>query len=326
MRRRDFITLVGSTVLARPLTAFAAGPVRLIGVLMAYAENDLNAQSQLAVFRGALKKLGWIKGDNLKIEIRWGGGSVEKIATSANELVELRPDAILGVTTPAIGALARKTKTIPLVFNLVADPIGNGFAASLTHPGGNITGFAAYDPAVAGKWVELLKQVAPPTKRVALLFNPTTASPLQLYMPSIQAAASSLAVETSAAPVHTRNEIESVIAAQSADGGVVVMPDAFNIANRDSIIAFATQYAVPIIYNATLYADSGGLVAYGEALDESFSGAAGYIDRILKGAKPGELPIQLPTKYELVINLKTAKALALTIPSALLATADKVIE
>ena len=218
MRRRDFITLVGSTVLARPLTAFAAGPVRLIGVLMAYAKNDLNAQSQLAVFRGALKKLGWIEGDNLKIEIRWGGGSVEKIATSANELVELRPDAILGVTTPAIGALARKTKTIPLVFNLVADPIGNGFAASLTHPGGNITGFAAYDPAVAGKWVELLKQVAPPTKRVALLFNPTTASPLQLYMPSIQAAASSLAVETSAAPVHTRNEIESVIAAQSADG------------------------------------------------------------------------------------------------------------
>ena len=183
MRRRDFITLVGSTVLARPLTAFAAGPVRLIGVLMAYAENDLNAQSQLAVFRGALKKLGWIEGDNLKIEIRWGGGSVEKIATSANELVELRPDAILGVTTPAIGALARKTKTIPLVFNLVADPIGNGFAASLTHPGGNITGFAAYDPAVAGKWVELLKQVAPPTKRVALLFNPTTASPLQLTCP-----------------------------------------------------------------------------------------------------------------------------------------------
>jgi putative ABC transport system substrate-binding protein len=230
------------------------------------------------------------------------------------------------VTTPAIGALARKTKTIPLVFNLVADPIGNGFAASLTHPGGNITGFAAYDPAVAGKWVELLKQFAPPTKRVALLFNPTTASPLQLYMPSIQAAASSLAVETSAAPVHTRNEIESVIAAQSADGGVVVMPDAFNIANRDSIIALARHYAVPTIYNATLYADSGGLVAYGAAFDESFSGAAGYIDRILKGAKPGELPIQLPTKYELVINLKTAKELALTIPPALLVTADSVVE
>jgi len=328
MRRREFITLASGAA-AWPFAAQAQSPtrsMRLIGVLMAYAENDLNAQSQLAVFRGALKKLGWTEGDNLQMELRWGGGSADKIATSANELVELRPDAILGVTTPAIGALARKTKTIPLVFNLVADPIGNGFGANLAHPGGNITGFAAYDPAVAGKWVELLKQVAPQTKRVALLFNPATASPLQLYMPSIQAAASSLAVETSAAPVHTRNEIESVIAAQNPGGGVVVMPDAFNIANRDSIIAFATHYAVPTIYNATFYADSGGLVAYGAAFDESFNQAAGYIDRILKGAKPGELPIQTPTKYELVINLKTAKALALTIPPALLVTADKVVE
>ncbi len=328
MRRREFITLASGAA-AWPFAAKALSPtrsMRLIGVLMAYAENDLNAQSQLAVFRGVLKKLGWTEGDNLQIEIRWGGGSVDKIVSSANELVELRPAAILGVTTPAIDALAQKTKIIPLVFNLVADPLGNGFAASLAHPGGNITGFAAYDPAVAGKWVELLKQVAPRTKRVALLFNPTTASPIQLYMPSIQAAASALAVETSVAPVHARDEIELVIAAQSPDGGVVVMPDAFNIANRDAIIAFSTHYAVPTIYNATFYADSGGLVAYGAAFDESFGEAAGYIDRILKGAKPGELPIQLPTKYELVINLKTAKALALAVPPALLVAADKVIE
>jgi putative tryptophan/tyrosine transport system substrate-binding protein len=328
MRRRDFIILMGNAAASLPFAARAqqSERVRLIGVLMAYAENDLNARNQLAVFRGALKKLGWTDGDNLRIEVRWGGGSADRIAISANELVELRPDAVLGVTTPAIGALALKTKTIPLVFNLVADPIGNGLGASLAHPGSNITGAAAYDPAVAGKWVELLKQIAPQAKRVALLFNPATASPLQLYMPSIQAAAASLAVEVSAAPVRARNEIEGTIAAQSPNGIVVVMPDAFNIANRDSIIALAAHYAVPTIYNATFYAKSGGLIAYGAAFDESFSQAAEYIDRILKGAKPGDLPIQLPTKYELVINLKTANALGLTVPHNLLVLADEVIE
>ena len=230
------------------------------------------------------------------------------------------------MTTPVIGALVHKTQTIPIVFTLVADPIGNGFGASLTHPDGNITGFAAYDPAIAGKWVELLKEIAPGTVRVALLFNPATASPLQLYMPFIQAAASSLAVESVAAPVHAKNEIEGVIAAQNPSGGIVVMPDAFNIANRDPIIALAARYGVSTIYNATFYAVSGGLITYGADFLESFRQAAGYIDRILKGAKPGELPIQLPTKFELVINLKTAKALGLIVPHNLLVLADDVIE
>jgi putative ABC transport system substrate-binding protein len=328
MRRRDFITLVGGTALAWPLTAFAAGPVRLIGVLMGYSENDLAAQSQLAAFRGALTKQGWTEGSNLRIEVRWGVGKADKIETLANELVKLRPDAILAVTTPVIGALARETQTIPIVFTLVADPIGNGFAASLTHPGGNITGFAAYDPVVAGKWVGLLKEIAPKTVRMGVLFNPATASPLQLYMPSIQAAASTLVVQASAVPVRARDEIEGAIAAQARNpgGGLIVLPDAFNIANRDLIIALAARYGVPAIYNGTLYAESGGLITYGIDFTESFRQAAGYIDRILKGTKPGELPIQQPTKFELVINLKTAKALGLDVPLQLQQLADEVIE
>jgi ABC-type uncharacterized transport system substrate-binding protein len=330
MRRREFITLAGGAAAAWPLAARAqpALPTQLIGVLMGYAESDPTAQSQLAAFRGALAKLGWMEGKNLQIEIRWGMGKADKIATLANELVQLRPDAILGVTTPVIGSLARETKTIPIVFTLVADPIGNGFAASLTHPGGNITGFAAYDPAVAGKWVELLKEIAPKTVRVAILFNPATASSLKLYMPFIQAAATSLVVQASAAPVHVKDEIESAVAAQARNpgGGLIVMPDAFNIANRDLIIALAGRYGVPTIYNATFYAESGGLITYGPDFPESFRQAAEYIDRVLKGAKPGELPIQQPTKFELVINLKTAKALGLDVPSHLQQLADVVIE
>jgi putative ABC transport system substrate-binding protein len=243
-------------------------------------------------------------------------------------LVKLRPDAILGVTTPPIGALARETQTIPIVFTLVADPIGNGFVASLAYPGGNITGFAAYDPVVAGKWVGLLKEIAPKTVRVAVLFNPATTSPLQLYMPSIQAAASSLVVQASAAPVHARDEIEGAIAAQARDpgSGLIVLPDAFNIANRDLIIALAARYGVPAIYNGTLYAESGGLITYGIDFTETFRQGAGYIDRILNGTKPGELPIQQPTKFELAINLKTANALGLDVPWHLQQLADVVIE
>jgi putative ABC transport system substrate-binding protein len=250
------------------------------------------------------------------------------IGKFAKELVDLRPDAILGVTTPVIGALAHQTKTIPIVLTVVTDPVGNGFAASLTRPGGNITGFEAFDPAVAGKWVGLLKEIAPRTVRVAALFNPATASPPQLYMPSIKAAASSLAIEVSAAPVHASDEIESVVAAlaRSPDGGLIVMPDVFNLTNRDLIIALVARYGVPAIYNATLYAASGGLVSYGTVYVEHFRQAAGYVDRILKGAKPGELPIQKATKYELVINLNTAKTLGLTLSSGLLSIADEVIE
>jgi putative ABC transport system substrate-binding protein len=225
-----------------------------------------------------------------------------------------------------IGALARETRTIPIVFTAVSDPIGGGFSASLAHPDGNITGFAYLDPSVGGKWVELLKEIAPRTVRPALLFNPATAP--QVYMPSIQAAASSFAIQASAAPVHAKDEIEGVIAAQASNsgGGLIVMPDPFNTANRELIIALAARYTVPAIYNNRFYPESGGLIAYGSDFAEQARQAAGYVDRILKGAKPADLPIQQPTKFELVINLRTAKALGLEIPPSLLARADEVIE
>jgi putative ABC transport system substrate-binding protein len=302
--------------------------MRRMGVLMGFAESDLAAQSWLAAFRDALTKLGWKEGSNFQIEVRWGAGDINKIKASAKELVDLRPDAIFSQTTPAIGTLARETQTIPIVFVLVSDPMGSGFAASLAHPGGNITGFTGNDPAIGGKWMELLKEIAPRTARVALLFNPVTAPPLNFYMPSIKATASSVAVEVTAAPVHAKEEIEGVIAAQkhTPGGGLIVMPDPFTQTNVDLIIALAARYGVPAIYFLQRFAESGALICYGTDFVELFRQAAEYIDRVLKGAKPGELPIQQPTKYELTINLKTAKALGLTIPESVLSLADKMIE
>jgi putative ABC transport system substrate-binding protein len=329
MRRRDFIQGVVASTAAWPLAARAQQPDRtqLIGVLMAYAENDSTAQSWLAAFRAALAKLGWTEGSNLRIELRWSGADADRMSALAKELVDLRPNAIFAVTTPATGALARETKTIPIVFAGVSDPIGSGFAANLAHPGGNITGFMSNDPAgtLGGKWVELLKQIAPRTVRVALLFNPATAVSLQYTLPSIQAAASSFAIQVSEAPVHAKDEIEGVIAAQARDpgGGLIVMPDVFNDVNRELIIAQAARYSVPAIYFNRFF--SGGLISYGDVRIEQFRLAAGYIDRVLKGEKPADLPVQVP-KFELIINLKTAKALGLTIPDKLLATADEVIE
>jgi len=295
---------------------------------MGWAEGDPATQSLVATFRGALAKLGWTEGDNLRIELRWGNGNAARIETFAKELVDLRPDAILGQTTPVIGALARKTRTIPVVFVQVSDPIGIGFVANLARPGSNVTGFTTDNSAQGGKWVEVLKEIAPRTVSMGLLFNPETAAPPKFFMPSIQAAASSFAVQASAAPVHANDEIESVIAAQArnSSGGLIVTPDPFNAANRELIIGLAARYGVPAIYFNRFFADSGGLIAYGSVVREEFRQAAGYIDRILKDAKPADLPVQAPTKFELVINLRTAKALGLTVPQTLLATADEVIE
>jgi putative ABC transport system substrate-binding protein len=327
MRRREFITLLSGAA-TWPFTAHAQQPERMrrIGVLMGFAESDPAAQSWLAAFRNALTRLGWSEGSNLRIEVRWGAADPDRIRTLAKELVDLRPDAIFNQTTPVTDALARVTQTIPIVFVYVADPIGSGFAASLARPGRNITGFTYVEPTTGGKWVELLKEIAPRTAHVALLFNPETAP--KFYMPSIQAAASSFAVEASVAPVHARDEIAGVIAAQarSPGGGLIVMPDVFNDANGELIIALATSSGVPAIYPRPVFAETGGLIAYGADLAEQFRQAAGYIDRILKGANPGDLPVQRPTKFELVINLKTAKALGLTIPPTVLALADEVIE
>jgi putative tryptophan/tyrosine transport system substrate-binding protein len=312
------------------VTARAQQPdrVRRIGVLMGYAESDPAAQALVTAFRSALTKLGWTDGSNIQIELRWGAGDAKRIGTFSKELVQLRPDAILSHTTAVIVALANETRTVPIVFVTVPDPIGSGFGVSLAHPGHNVTGFTAIDSAMGGKWMELLKELAPHTKRAALLFNPATAVPLQFLMPSIQAAASFLAVEVSVAPVHVRDEIEGVIAAQARDpnGSLIVIPDAFNAANRELIIALAARYRLLAIYYNRYFTDSGGLIAYGSDNAEAFRQAAGYIDRILKGAKPGDLPIQLPTKFELVINMKTAKEAGLDVPLRLQQIADEIID
>jgi putative ABC transport system substrate-binding protein len=330
MRRREFITLIGGVAASWPLAAQAQQPnrVRRLGVLMGWVESDPAGQGQLKAFRASLTKFGWTESDNLKIEVRWGGDS-DRTRMLAKELVGMRPDAILSVTTLATSAVAQETHTIPIVFAIVADPIGNGFVASLAKPGGNMTGFAALDPTMGGKWIELLKEIAPRTVRVALLFNPATAMPFQFMMPSIETAASSFAIEVRAAPVRDKEEFEKIISTQAhpPGGGLVVMPDVFNTRNRDLIIALAAKYGVPAIYfNPTYFAESGGLIGYSDDYEEECRLAAGYIDRILKGEQPGDLPVQNPTKYQLIINLKTAKALGLTIPPTLFARADEVIE
>jgi putative tryptophan/tyrosine transport system substrate-binding protein len=330
MKRREFITLLGSAAATWPLDARAKQPerVRLIAVLMNFLESDPAGQVGVSAFRNALKDLGWREGSDLRIEIRWAASDPGRLRTFAKELVELRPDAIVGGSTAAIVALARETRTIPIVFATVADPIGSGFAANFAHPGGNITGFAAVDSAMGGKWLELLKEIAPRTERVALLFNPVTAVPVQFFMPSIQAAASSLAVQASAAPVHAKDEIEGVIAEQARNpgGGLIVMPDAFNTTNRNLIIGLAARYGVPTSYAQDIFAQSGGLIAYSSVRTEAYGQVAGYIDRILKGEKPADLPVQSPTKFELLINMKTAKALGLEVPAKLLALANKLID
>jgi putative tryptophan/tyrosine transport system substrate-binding protein len=330
MRRRQFITLVGSAAVLWPITSHTQqlDKTRLIGVLMGYAESDSTAQSWLGAFRGGLAKLGWTEGRNLRIELRWGNADPDRIRTLAKELVDLRPDVILSHGTLVTDALARETRTIPIVFVDVGDPIASGFAASLARPGGNLTGFTVETPAHGGKWVELLKEIAPRTVRMALLFNPATAVPLQFFMPSIQAAASSLAIQISNAPVHAKDEIEGVIAAQARNpgGGLIVMPDSFNVANREPIIALAARYGVPAIYYNSVFREAGGLITYGADYAEPFRQAPEYIDRILKGAKPANLPIQAPTKFGLVINLKATKALDLEVPPLLLGRADEVIE
>ena len=330
MKRRELITLLGGAAAAWPLATHAqqSNRMRLIGVLMGFAETDPTAQSWLAEFRGGLAKRGWTEGSNLRIELRWGAGDAERIRRLAKELVDLQPVSIFGQTTPVVDALARETRTIPIVFAAVADPIGSGFATSFAHPGGNITGFTSVDPALGGKWVELLKEIAPRTVRMALLFNPATAAAPQFLMPSIQAAAASFAVEVSATPVHAKEEIEGVIAAHARNpgGGIIVMPDVFEAANRNLIIALAARYGVPTIYFTRFFAESGGLISYGDDRAEPFRQAAEYIDRILKGAKAADLPVQAPIKFELIINLKTAKALGLDVPIGLQQIADEVIE
>jgi putative ABC transport system substrate-binding protein len=294
---------------------------------MAYAESDSHGQAHIAAFREGLQKLGWTEGRNVRIDYRWGAADTELMQRFAKDLVTLQPDLILSHSTPTTAALLQQTRTIPIIFANVSDPIGSGFVTSLPRPGGNATGFLTTEGSLAGKWLEMLKEIVPRVARVALLFNPATA-PFEYYLNPMKAAARSFAVEGIAAPVHDTSELESVIAAQAREpnGGLIVMPDNFMIARRVEVTSLAARYRLPAVYNLRAFAEVGGLLSYGVNETDNFRRAATYADRILQGTNLSELPIQAPVTFELVINLKTAKALGLTIPETLLATADEVIQ
>jgi ABC-type uncharacterized transport system substrate-binding protein len=327
--RREFITLLGGAA-AWPLAARAQQPdrIRRIGVLVAYAESDREGQAFVAAFREGLQKLGWTEGRNVRIETRWAAADVEAMQRFAKELVVQQPDLILTQNTPTTAAMLQQTRSIPIVFANVSDPIGSGFVVSFPLPGGNVTGFVVTEPTMASKWLELLKEIAPRVARVAMLFNPVSATYAEYWLNPFKAAAPSFAVAAIPAPVRDTSELESVIAAlaREPNGGIIVMPDAFENVYRAEIILLAARYRLPAVYPYRFFAELGGLLSYGNDQLDNFRRAASYADRILRGAKPSELPVQAPVKYELVVNLKTAKALGLDVPPLLQQRADEVIE
>jgi putative ABC transport system substrate-binding protein len=330
MKRRAFIMLLGGAAAGWPLAVRAQQPgsIRRIGVLMGWAESDPEAKADLAAFVQGLAQLGWADGRNVRIDYRWANGDVDRMRTFAKELAELRPDVILANTTPATVALQRETRTIPIVFVIVSDPVGAGLVASLARPGGNITGFINIEASLGGKWLELLKEIAPAVRRVAIMFNPDTAPGGGSYfLGPFETAAKSIAVEPITAPVRSDAEIESVITSLGREqGGLVVMTDGYMTVHRGFIISLAARNHVPAIYAESFSAKDGGLLSYGANSLDIFRHAAPYVDRILRGVTPSDLPVQVPSLFELVINLKTAKALGLAVPPSLLAIADEVIE
>jgi putative tryptophan/tyrosine transport system substrate-binding protein len=329
--RREFITLLSGTAMW-PVVVRAQPRERMrrIGVLMPFAADDLDlGQARFAALREGLEKLGWTEGRNIRIDTRWTTtGDVESMQRFAKELVALQPDLILTQSTPITATMLQETRTIPIVFALVADPIGSGFVASFPRPGGNVTGFVTMQPTMGGKWLELLKEIAPRVARVAALFNPATAPYAEYWLNPFKAAAASFAVQAIVAPVHDISELESVAAAQAQEpnGGLIVMPDTFMTEHRSEITSLAARYRLPAVYPYRVFAEFGGLLSYGDDLTDNFRRAASYVDRILKGEKPSELPVQAPVKFELVINLKAAKALGLDVPIHLQQRADGVIE
>ena len=329
MRRREFITLLGGAA-AWPFAARAQQPgeMRRIGVLMGYAESDSEGQAFAAAFREGLQKLGWTEGRNIRIDTRWATSDAALMQRFAKELIALQPDVILSHGTPTTAALLQQTRTIPIIFATVSDPVGSGFVASFPQPGGNVTGFIVMEPTMAGKWLELLKEIAPRVNRVAFLFNPETAPYFEYYLNPFKAAAASFAVEAIVAPVRDTSELESVVAAQARapNTGLIAMPDSFMNAHRAGVTSLAARYRLPAVYAYRFFAELGGLLSYGNDVRDNFRRAAIYADRILKGAKPSELPVQAPVKFELTINLKTAKALGLDVPLSLQQRADAVIE
>jgi putative ABC transport system substrate-binding protein len=329
MRRREFLAGLAGAAATWPLAAWAQQPdrVRRIGVLMSFAE-DPETKAFLSVFIQRLAELGWTDGRNLRMDVRWAAANIDRARMYAKELVELQPEMILSQGTPMTAALQRETRTIPVVFMNVSDPVGERFVAGLPRPGGNITGFISTEAGIAGKWLELLTQIAPGVKRVAMMFNPDIASVGSYYLPAFEAAARSLNVKPIAAPVHSDTEIEMVITSLGREpgGGLVVTPDSFTPVHRAPIISLAAQNNVPAVYQNSFFVKDGGLLSYGPDFGDIFRRSASYVDRILRGAKPAELPVQQPTKFEMTLNAKTAKALGLSVPQSILLRADEVIE
>ena len=328
MRRREFITLVGGFA-AWPLSSHAQQPeqMRRIGVLMNFAADDAAAQARLTVFLQALQKLGWTDGRNVRIDIRWSASDPERIRRYAAELVALTPDAIVASTTPSVAALVQATRALPIVFVQVADPVGAGFIDSLGEPGGNATGFTIYEYGMSAKWLEMLKEIAPRVTRAGIVRDPASVAEIGMFG-AIQSVAPSLGMQLSPINLRDASEIERGISAfaHEPNCGLIVVGAASAFVHREQIIALAARYQLPAVYPDRVFISTGGLISYGPDRLDAYRRAAGYVDRILRGAKPADLPVQAPTKYELVINLKTAKALGLTVPPSMLARADKVIE
>ena len=331
MRRRTFITLLGgAAATAWPLAARAQQPdaTRRMGYLTMLGDGDRLEEGAFATFRKRLDELGWREGGNLHIVYRRAGGDADRARAFANELTEMQLDLIFAATTPAAAALLRETRTLPIVFVQVSDPIGSGFIASFARPGGNITGFTNIESSLGGKWLEFVKEIAPAVRRVAMIYNPPTSPYANYYLGPFEAAGSSYGIQTSAVGVHAYVEIESALAAlaRKPDGGLVVLPDTFTGIHREQIVSLAARYHLPTVYPFRWFAEIGGLLSYGIDTDDMYRRAASYVDRIFKGGKPADLPVQAPTKFEMVVNLKTAKALGLEVPPTLLPRADEVIE
>ena len=329
IRRRELIVTLGSAVVVGPLAVRAQQPgkMRRIGVLMSFAVNDPEGLSRAAALENGLRKLGWIKGHNLRIEYRWAGNP-EVLRTDAAELAGMAPDLILANSTPVMAVLREQRHTIPIVFTQVTDPVGEGLVQNLAHPGGHLTGFTSFEFSIGTKWLETLKQVAPHATRVALVFNPQTAPFADLFWRPIEVVAPSFAVVLTQVGPLTFAELERIVDVFSREpnGGLIVLPDISTVNYRDGVIGLAARHRLPAVFPERIFATSGGLLSYGSDVSDIYRRAAGYVDRILKGEKPADLPVQAPTKYELVINLKTARALGIDVPPQLLARADEVIE
>jgi putative ABC transport system substrate-binding protein len=329
MRRRQFITLLGGAAVVWPLAARAQQPERMrrIGVLTGLAANNPESSARIGAFTQGLRQLGWTEGRNLRIETRWAAGDDDRFRRYAAELVALAPDVILATSNPAVAALQRQTRTVPVVFLAVIDPVGAGFVDGLAHPGGNATGFMQHEYSLSGKLLELLKEIAPHVTRVAVLRDPANPSSIGQFA-AIQAVAPSLRVEVSSIGVRDAAEIERTIAAfaRASNGALIAVGGPLTLLHRPLIISLAARHRLPAVGSDRAFVTAGGLISYGPGRVDPYGRAAGYVDRILKGEKPADLPVQAPTRYELVINLKTAKALGLDVPPMLLARADEVIE